>query len=248
MRIPFLSSPPKPEAPIKVDPRLEALTLGWLRDPDLVRHLLSDDAFFCFRSLDNELLLALGQREFEVLLTSTNAGDGRSTIAMVLATLSAAYSSDQSVLYVDASDDFRHSQRLFNTPPERLGLYDYLEGTAEVDQVFQATPLNNLQVVTCSAAKEGRRMFDPKRFENFLAEARKRFQRIIIDAPPLETHREALPMARVVGNTLLVLRCRHTPRARATLAMRDLQGVGAKVIGSVLNDRVYPIPGTRPGS
>ena len=193
-------------------------------------------------------MLALGQREFELLLTSTNAGDGRSTIAMILASLSAVYSSDLSVLYVDASDDFRHSQRLFNTPPERPGLYDYLEGTAEINQVLQATPLNNLQVVTCSAAKEGRRLFNPKRFEHFLVESRQRFQRIIIDAPPLETHREALSMARVVIKTLLVLRCRHTPRARTTPAMRDLQGVGAKVIGSVLNNRVYPIPGTRPGS
>ena len=61
MRIPFFSAPSKPEVPANVDPCLEALTLGWIRDPDLVRNLLSDDAFFCFRSLDNELLLCIPQ-------------------------------------------------------------------------------------------------------------------------------------------------------------------------------------------
>ena len=247
MRIPFVSPKPATPAMLPFDPRLGPIKQGWLNDSDLEKHLLSDDAFHCFRSLDNELLLSLGQREFEVLLTSTKSGDGRSTIALVLAVLSAVYSSDQSVLYVDASNDFRHSQRLFKISPDRPGLYDFLEGSVNVDQIIQTTPLNNLHIVTSGSDQKDRRMFDPKRFETFVDQTRQRFQRLIVDAPPLETHREALPMARAVGNSLLVLRCRHTPRASAMLAMRDLQGVGTKVIGSVLNDRVYPIPGSRPG-
>ncbi|CAM8630642.1 Mrp ATPases involved in chromosome partitioning [Comamonadaceae bacterium] len=233
--------------PPAIDTRLQPLTQGCLADPKLARYLASDEAFHCFRALDSELLLELGEREFQVMVTSVSAAEGRSTVSLVLAALSAAYASDQRVLYVDASDSHAHTRRLFGDAQEQPGLYDFMHGEATFDSVLGATPLNNFHFVAACSAKLGRKMFDPARFDAFLREARQRFERIVVDGPALETHREALSMARSVGNTLLVLRARRTPRARATLALRDLHGVGAKVLGSVLNDRVFPIPGSRPG-
>jgi Mrp family chromosome partitioning ATPase len=247
MRMPiFFRKQAKPSLE-QVDSRLKPLAQNWLRDDKMLCHLVSNDAFQCFRSLDSELLIKFGQREFRLMLASTSAGDGRSTVALVLSVLSAAYAADHMVLYVDASGDAKHSQAIFNVPPQAAGLYDYLENRADFDAVVQKSPLENLSIVSACSADDRRRIFDPHRFESFLAEAGSRYQRIIVDAPPLETHREALSMARVIGNTLLVVRCCRTPRGRAVLALRDLHGVGAKLVGSVLNDRVYPIPGSRPG-
>jgi Mrp family chromosome partitioning ATPase len=180
------------------------------------------------------------------MLTSVSSGEGRSTVSLILAALSAAYSSDQRVLYVDASDNYEHAKRIFGDMTDQQGLYDFLQGETALENIFRATPLSNLQVVTSCSIIQGRKVFNPGQFDIFLQAARQRFERIVIDGPSLETHREALSMARSVGNTVLVLRARHTPRARATLALRDLHGVGAKVLGSVLNDRVFPIPGSRP--
>lgn len=235
----------KRSAPL--DPRLEPLIQTWLADPKLACHLGSDDAFHCFRALDSELLLELGQREFQIMLTSVSAAEGRSTVALILAALSAAYASDQRVLYVDASDNHEHARRLFGDAADPPGLYDFLLGQTSLENIFRPSPLNNLNIVTSCSASQGRKVFDPLQFDRFLQAARTRFDRIVIDGPALETHREALSMARSVGNTILVLRARHTPRARATLALRDLHGVGAKVLGTVLNDRAFPIPGSRPG-
>jgi Mrp family chromosome partitioning ATPase len=217
-----------------------------LADPKLAHYLASDDAFRCFRALDSELLLELGRREFQLMLTSVSGGEGRSTVALILAAFSAAYSSDQRVLYVDASDNYEHTKRIFGDLTDQPGLYDFLQGGTELDKVFRTTPLSNLMVVTSCSISPGRKVFNPGQFDIFLQAASQRFERIVIDGPALETHREALSMARSVGNTILVLRARRTPRARAKLALRDLHGVGAKVLGSVLNDRVFPIPGSRP--
>jgi Mrp family chromosome partitioning ATPase len=69
---------------------------------------------------------------------------------------------------------------------------------------------------------------------------RERFDLVIVDPPPLETHREVLAMVKALPEVLLVSRCRRTSRHRTRLALRDLAWMQARVLGQVLNRRVYP--------
>lgn len=224
---------------------LQPLLNGWVKDRQLRSLLVSEDAFNYFRSLENEISLVEPSQRMALLLTSPGRGDGRTTASLLLALLSGAYAPALQTVYVDASESSLHIAKSLALDPHRPGFYGVLDGSATLDEATQVSPLANLAVISGGSASAGRKRFDAARFAMLCEDLKSRYHRVIIDAPAIETHREVLVMTKSINNVILVLRCRRTPRALATLALNELESVGANVIGTILNERVFPVPGTR---
>lgn len=224
---------------------LRPLIKGWIKDSAFQSRLISDDAFRYFRMLDNELSLLLNSRSMELLVTSPTAGDGRTTASLIVAMLSGAYVDDIQTVYIDASDSRAHLMNILNLDPSRPGFYNFLDGSAVMEEVLQISPLPNFAVIAGGALQGDRMLFDKERFAALCQQLKGRYQRIIIDAPSIETHREVLAMVKLIRNVILVVRCCRTPRSRATLALRDLEEVGSNVLGAILIERAFPLPGSR---
>jgi capsular exopolysaccharide synthesis family protein len=72
-------------------------------------------------------------------------------------------------------------------------------------------------------------------FAKLLSELRKRFDRVIIDSPPIVPVTDAAILATQVDGTMLIVRAFQTSRDLVRRAKRTLSDVGAHIVGAVLN-------------
>jgi hypothetical protein len=77
---------------------------------------------------------------------------------------------------------------------------------------------------------------------SYLDEMRREFEYSIVEGPPMGESNEAMAMAQFVDGIILVLSARRTRRIAARKMKEMLEGAHARILGSVLSDRVFPIP------
>jgi hypothetical protein len=75
-----------------------------------------------------------------------------------------------------------------------------------------------------------------------LGEMRKEFEYSIVEGPRAGESNEAIAMAQFADGIILVLSAQHTRRITARKIMEMLAGAQARILGTVLSDRVFPIP------
>jgi hypothetical protein len=75
-----------------------------------------------------------------------------------------------------------------------------------------------------------------------LGEMRKEFEYSIVEGPPAGESNEAMAMAQFADGIILVLSAQHTRRITARKIMEMLEAAQARILGTVLSDRVFPIP------
>ena len=175
-----------------------------------------------------------------IAVSSADANDGKTTTTINLAgALSQAL--DSSVLLVDA--DLRGS-----TLASQLGLDENTQGL--VDAILDpnlpleavARPHPNLHL---SVLPAGRRSATPyevlksARVGELLAEARRKYDYVIVDTPPLVSVPDTRVVAKWVDGFLLVVAAHRTPRKLVTEALNVVDR--SKVIGFVFNgDNRHP--------
>ena len=75
-----------------------------------------------------------------------------------------------------------------------------------------------------------------------LCELRTGFEYSIVEGPPAAESSEAVAMAQLADGIILVLSARHTRRATALHIKQRLEAGQARILGTVLADRNFPIP------
>lgn len=81
----------------------------------------------------------------------------------------------------------------------------------------------------------------PPKLQANICGLRREFDYSILEAPVADSH-EFLATAQIVDGVVLVLSARYTRRATARNVKHSLESVGARVLGTVLLDRDFPIP------
>jgi capsular exopolysaccharide synthesis family protein len=167
-----------------------------------------------------------------VLLTSAVPGEGKSTTSLALARLAA--SEGQRVLLIDA--DLRRprlAELLDLDAPQ--GLVEILKGEREAEEVLLEDPATGLALVPGSArVSQPTRLLGPHALGVLLAEARRHFDLVLIDSPPVLAVTDARVMASLCDGILFLVRWQGTQRAVAAHALDQLGGVADKVLGTVL--------------
>lgn len=88
----------------------------------------------------------------------------------------------------------------------------------------------------------GERMIQSERFGARIAEMRSRFECVLIDTPALTIDGQAASAARCSDGVVMVVRAESTRRDLVRSVARDLQSSNLRLLGAVLNDRLYPVP------
>jgi capsular exopolysaccharide synthesis family protein len=179
-----------------------------------------------------------------VLVTSPTAGEGKSTI---LANLGIAIAqAGQKVLIVDA--DFREpmQHRIFNLDRSAKGLSAVLAGTMTLEDAIERTGMEKLSLLTCGPeVPNPAELLHHDSFARVVGDLGDRYDRILIDSPPVLAVTDALILSALSDVTILVLRAEYSTRPTSVQALESLANVGAKVLGVVLND--VPQHGNRYG-
>ena len=187
-----------------------------------------------YRTLRTNLLYSLVDVPPKVIvLTSPGPREGKSTTCANLGVVLAQ--ADKKTLLVDC--DLRNPvlhkvfglRNLWGIVNVLVGEYDLLEVSHE--------PLLGLKVVTTGPAPPNpAELLGSQRFAKFLADVRKDFDYVLIDAPPVQVVSDPAILASQGDGVLLVLDARETRKGAVRRAMRSLEAVGAVVLGTVMNN------------
>ena len=85
-------------------------------------------------------------------------------------------------------------------------------------------------------------MFEGRAFDEMLAFLRKDFDCILIDGAPMEMYADSSFLAPRTDGVILVVRAESTPLGAPAISLRELERVGAHVLGAVLNRTQTFIP------
>lgn len=169
-----------------------------------------------------------------VLVTSPSAGDGKTTLVSNLGIAMAQ--AGQRVLVLDA--DFRKPMQhtIFKTAKEP-GLSNVLAGVAALDQAIRSNSVAGLDILPCGRdIPNPSEMLNSKAFAELLKELSGKYDRILVDAPPVMPVTDACILGAICDVTLLILRAEKSTRKTAQHACDGLSGVGAQILGAVVND------------
>lgn len=167
-----------------------------------------------------------------VLVTSALPQEGKSTLALSLATFAAR--SEQKVLLVDL--DLRHPSvhRDLCAKPE-IGFVELMAGEATLDEVIAKdadTGIDYLPVKRQTANPTD--LLSSRKMQQFMKDLRHRYDYVVIDSAPLLGVTDTKVIARLVDKVLFVTQWEKTPADTARNGLAALREVDADIGGSVL--------------
>jgi len=169
-----------------------------------------------------------------LLVTSPSAGDGKSTLVSNLCIAMAQ--ADQKVLLIDA--DFRKPMQhaIFEMTREP-GVSNIMAGTHTIDQSIRPTSVPGLDILPCGPdVPNPSEMLNSEAFADIILKLSARYDRVVVDAPPVIPVTDACILGAICDVTLLVLRAEKSTRKTAQQARDGLLSVGARILGAVVND------------
>ena len=187
-----------------------------------------------YRQLRTRLAHAEGANNLRtVLVTSPQKGEGKSVTSANLA-LTMAQELQRRVVILEADLRKPSMQQLFGLPPGP-GLTDYLSGAAELKDVMRFLPDHNLTVIHAgSTATNPAELLGSTAMRRLLDTLRTRFDRVILDTPPVLPLADVAVLAPLVDGSLMVVRAGVTPKPAIENALRAFDS--SRLLGIVLND------------
>ena len=178
-----------------------------------------------------------------VAVSSPGVGDGKSTTAINLAG-ALAQARDARVLLVDA--DLRRpavASLLALGALDGPGLVNaILDPGLTLEQVARPRPPFNLSVIAAGQTPPSPyEVLKSPRLGELLDEARRRYDYVVVDAPPLCTVQDCRVIAHWVDGFLLVVAAHHTPRRLVEEALNVVER--GKVLGFIFNGDDNPPSG-----
>jgi capsular exopolysaccharide synthesis family protein len=187
-----------------------------------------------YRSLRTRLAQMEGSGGLRtVLITSPQKGEGKSVTASNLA-LTMAQELQRRVVLVDADLRKPSLQHLFGLPPGP-GLAEYLTGAVELKDAMRFVPEHNLTVMTAgNAPLNPAELLGSTAMRRLLDHLRTRFDRVILDTPPVLPLADVAILAPLVDGSLIVVRAGVTPKPAIENALRAFDS--SRLLGVVLNE------------
>ncbi len=187
------------------------------------------------------LRASVGSERRTLLVTSANAGEGKTTIASNIA-YSLAQQAGARTVIVDAN---LHAPRLHDlfAVARNPGVESLLFNNLDPESSLHATDLKNLYFMTLGESEHGfLSMFNPLRVHHVLEQLSRLFHIMIFDGPPVFGPSDPAVIANCFNHVLLVVECERTRWEVVQSAKERLREAGGSVAGVILNRRRHYIP------
>ena len=169
-----------------------------------------------------------------IAVTSCIPNEGKSSVTMNLAMSFAE--AGKNVLFIDG--DMRKSvltgrYRIRNV---KIGLSHFLSGQCEVDEILNATNADRLHMILAGPVPPNpSELLQSKRFRLLLEEARKVYDYVIIDCPPLGSVVDAMITGRIADGVALVISSGTISYKFAQKIKKQLEMADCRILGAILN-------------
>jgi len=187
-----------------------------------------------YRSLRTNLVFSKQTgRIHSFVITSTAPGDGKSFTAANVAISMAQHKSNTLLIDADLRRGVLHNT--FGIPKEP-GLTNYLTGMVSFQHIINETLTPNLSFISCgSLLPNPSELLGSHQMKRFLDDARRKFDFVIFDSPPLNAATDAIVIGTQVDAVVLVIRAGITDRNIAKQKLEMFKNVEARLLGVVLN-------------
>jgi capsular exopolysaccharide synthesis family protein len=187
-----------------------------------------------YRALRTRIALSEGSHAVRtVLVTSPQKGEGKSVTAANLA-LTMAQELQRRVAIVEADLRKPSLQQLFGLPPGP-GVADVVAGAAELGDAMRFLPEYNLTVIPGGMPPTNpAELLGSTAMRRMLEQLRTKFDRVILDTPPVLPLADVAILAPIVDGALMVVRAGVTPKPAIENALRAFES--SRLIGIVLNE------------
>jgi len=187
-----------------------------------------------YRTLRTRLGQAEGTAALRsVLITSPQKGEGKSITAANLA-LTMAQELQRRVVIVEADLRKPSLQQIFGLPPGP-GLAEFLSGAVELKDVMKSLADHHLTVIPGGSAPiNPAELLGSTAMRRLVDHLRTRFDRVLLDTPPILPLADVAVLAPLVDGVLLVVRAGFTTKPAIENALRSFDS--SRLIGIVLNE------------
>lgn len=168
-----------------------------------------------------------------LVFTSSIPNEGKSFVAHNIA-VSLAQDGNRTLI-VDADLRKPVAQRVYRM--ENLtGLSNFLTSDIQFDTIVRETFIENLwAVLSGPVSPNPSEILGSKRMSEFLQQASERFDRVIIDTPPVTGIGDSLILGSITTHVVFVVRCSKTPVDVIQQSKDILEKSGVRIIGAILN-------------
>jgi succinoglycan biosynthesis transport protein ExoP len=168
-----------------------------------------------------------------LMVTSTLPGEGKSFVTTNLA-LTFAQQGHRTVV-VDCDLRKPNLQRSFRLRAGK-GVLNYCVQGAPLDEVIVSNVQPNLDVVVAGGrAQNPVQLFNSREFETLLAELGKRYDRVVLDTPPIGAVSDVLNLLPLVDGAIYAIQFNRVKRNAARRCARRLLAANVPIFGAVLN-------------
>ena len=118
------------------------------------------------------------------------------------------------------------------------GLTAYLSGRLDnISEITHSTEVPNLDVICCGAVPANpSELIGSNRMVRFLEEASRRYDRVILDLPPVSAVSDPLIVGAMADGMVFVTKFNKIRREHALRSVQRIQNSGIHLVGLVLND------------
>ena len=165
--------------------------------------------------------------------TSSQANEGKSTTAVILAELFASLG--RRTLLIDADLRRPSVANLLDIERPKVGLVEVLLGHVELEAAIVKGVHENLEILPVGEIPPNPvEILASKELRDFIKKYREEYSLIIFDSCPVLGLADAPVLSHLVDGTVFVLEANKLPFGQARSALRRLNAAGANVIGVIL--------------
>ena len=169
-----------------------------------------------------------------ILISSSRIGEGKTSFAANLALTLAA--SGQKTLLVDADLRSPSLATVFGADPADGKLTELLVGEVELEDALHQPGYENLDVLLAGHPPTNpAELLGSQQFRDLLVELVKRYDRVVIDSPPVGPVTDSKLLSQVVDVMIMVVRQNVSDRFSLNHSLRQLRDVEADILGCVFN-------------
>jgi polysaccharide biosynthesis transport protein len=218
------------------DPAKPEEALPLVREIELINHLypkfsIAED----YRTVRTSILFSHADAAPKTIaFTSTLPQEGKTATVTNLAVSFAQL--EGRVLIIDADLRKPRLNKIFNLR-NASGLSSYLAGKGAFDEIVQKTSIENIWTVPSGPHPPNpAELLNSKRMKDLLAEAKERFNVVLLDTPPVLAVIDPVIVASLADSTVFVVRSGKTTRRPLLRAIEEIRKSKADIIGVVFNE------------
>jgi capsular exopolysaccharide synthesis family protein len=189
-----------------------------------------------FRTLRAAISLAKNADKLRVMaFTSTIPSEGKSLVASNFAIVTSQTGLKTLLVDADLRRPSVHKAFQLQSP---VGLSAYLAGrTDNISEFIHTTEVPNLDVICCGAVPPNpSELIGSNRMVRFLEEASRRYDRVVLDCPPVSAVSDPLIVGAMADGMVFVTKFNKIRREHALRSIQRIQDSGIHLVGLVLND------------